>query len=217
VSNYHFDLPYGSLLNYIPKKEYDDAVLSRNVIDRVKSGNEEIIGDVIDLIASQEAATPLKDFLTPDSLLIPVPRSSLVKADTVWPSKVIAEEMMKRGYGTVLKPTIERTKPIRKSSNQSAEDRPTVQEHLETLEIAIPPELTDPKTIILIDDVVTQGNVSIACAELLKNIYPDSDIRLFAVARTRGFKNDGLNFFEPYIGKIRYYFKSGKTYRDPDN
>lgn len=191
-------------------------MLSRNVLDRVKSGNEEIIGDVIDLIESQKESSPVKDFLTPDSLLIPVPRSSLIKSDAVWPSKVIAEEMKKRGYGTVLKPTIERTKPIRKSSNQAAEDRPTVQEHLETLGIAIPSELTDPKTIILIDDVVTLGSVTVACAELLKKIYPDSDIRLFAIARTRGFKNDSLGFFEPHIGRIRYY-KSGKTYRDPDN
>lgn len=216
MSNYHFDLPYGSLLNYIPKKEYEDAVLSRNVLDRVKSGNEVIIGDVFDLITSQEEASPLKDFLTPDSLLIPVPRSSLIKPDAVWPSKIIAEEMLKKRYGSLLKTSIERTQPIRKSSNQSAEDRPSVQEHIETLGITIPPELTDPKTIILIDDVVTQGRVSVACAELLKQIYPDSEIMLFAIARTRGFENDGLSFFEPHIGKIRY-FKSGKTYRDPDN
>lgn len=213
MSNYHFDLPYGSLLNYIPKKTYPQAVFSREVVDKVKSGNEKVIGQVIDLIDARPQAAPLKDFLTPDSLLIPVPRSSLIKPGSVWPSKIIAEELLKRGYGSMLKPTVERTEPIRKSSNQVAEDRPTVQEHLKSLGIALPAELTDPKTIILVDDVVTQGSVSVACAELLKQIYPDSEIKLFAIAKTKGFGDDEFNAFEPHVGDVRY-FKSGKTFRE---
>jgi predicted amidophosphoribosyltransferase len=215
VSNYHFDLPYGSVLNYIPQKNYPQAVLSRDVIDKVKSGNEKVIGQIIDLIDTREQASSLKDFLTPDSLLIPVPRSSLIKSDSVWPSNIIAEELIKRGYGTVLKPTIVRKEPIRKSSNQTAEDRPTVKEHLETLGLVLPAELTDPKTIILVDDVVTQGSVSVACAELLKQIYPDSEIKIFAIAKTKGFGDEEFNSFEPHVGAIRYY-NSGKTFRDPD-
>lgn len=213
MSNYHFDLPYGSLLNYIPKKTYPQVVLSRDVVDKVKSGNEKVIGQIIDLVDTREQASSLKDFLTPDSLLIPVPRRSLIKSDSVWPSKIIAKELMKKGYGSALKTTIDRTEPIRKSSSQAGEDRPTVKEHLETLGLVLPAELTDPKTIILVDDVVTQGSVSVACAELLKQIYPDAEIKIFAIAKTKGFGDEEFNTFEPHVGSIRYYI-SGKTFRE---
>ena len=213
--NFPFDLPYWSLLNYIPNKKYDQAQKSREVIAKVKSGNEKIIKQIISLIDERPIAEALKHFLTPRALLVPIPRSSLMMTGSVWPSKIIAEEMIKQGYGQQVKYMLERRIAVRKSSQQSSEDRPSIKEHIDSLHICAPAELTDPETIILVDDVVTKGSIAIACFECLRNIYPDHRFMLFTIAKTQGFGGTGeLDALAPHTGIIRYY-ESGNCYRDP--
>lgn len=211
----HSDIPYGSLLNYIPRGNYDQAAQAKQAVGRTKAGDDKAIEYLISLIESRPLANNLKEFIGSGALIVPVPRSSLIKPDSVWPSKLIAEELAKQGYGKEARYAIERHAPIRTSSQQAAANRPSIKEHTETLRVVMPPQLGDPKVIILVDDVVSKGSTVLACAEILQKAYPDYTIKIFTIARTRFESADEFNALDPHVGVIRYYPSSGLCYRDP--
>nr|WP_296430315.1 hypothetical protein [Roseovarius sp. BRH_c41] len=64
------------------------------------------------------------------------------------------------------------------------------------------------------DDVVTIGRTSFACAELLRVVCPDAEIRILAIIQTQGLQEDFEKIVDPAIGTIIGY-PSGKTHRDP--
>ena len=53
-----------------------------------------------------------------------------------------------------------------------------------------------------------------ACAELLRAVCPDAEIRIFAMIRTQGLQDDIEKIVDPSTGIIMGY-PSGKTHRDP--
>jgi len=58
------------------------------------------------------------------------------------------------------------------------------------------------------------GRTSFACAELLRAVCPDAEIRIFAMIRTQGLQDDIEKIVDPATGIIVGY-PSGKTHRDP--
>ncbi len=76
--------------------------------------------------------------------------------------------------------------------------------------------LQDPAPqITLVDDVLTLGRTGIASALVLKEAYPDADIRLFTLLRTRSIKGDIRHLIYPVTGKVSGTRKSGKATRKP--
>jgi len=65
-----------------------------------------------------------------------------------------------------------------------------------------------------VDDVLTMGRTSFACAELLRDVCPDAEIRIFAMIRTQGLQEDIERIVDPATGIIIGY-PSGKTHRGP--
>lgn len=71
-----------------------------------------------------------------------------------------------------------------------------------------------PDQITLVDDVLTMGRTTVACAELLQEQYPEASIRIFAMLRTLGFQDDIDTVFDPVVGTVTSY-ASGKSHRAP--
>lgn len=204
------DLPYGTFANYSPRGTSELSQKSRQACGHIKAGKIELIKSAIPRIKSENAAV-LAPFLNGDAVLVPVPRSAPLADGALWPAKVIADILADEGLGQEVLPCVRRASAVRKSSSSPGKDRPSVDEHYESL--AVDRELVRPARITLVDDVLTQGRTMIACARHIEEAFPDADIRCFAMIRTQGFV-EIEKIVDPSVGVIHYY-PSGKTFREP--
>jgi uracil phosphoribosyltransferase len=75
-------------------------------------------------------------------------------------------------------------------------------------------DLLVPEQITLVDDVLTMGRTSFACASLLQAAFPLTKIRIFAMIRTQGMVEDIDTIFDPSVGIVTGY-ASGRSFRNP--
>lgn len=185
---------------------------SRNICGGIKSGKVALIQSAVPHLTSA-AAAPLAPFLNQDVTLVPVPRSAPLTDGALWPAKVIADVLLEAGLGGDVLPCIERVTAVRKSSSSPANERPLVHEHYDSLGVV--EELMRPAQITFVDDVLTMGRTMFACALRVHEVYPDAEIRAFAMVRTLGLVPDIDTIVDPATGTITYYQMSGKTHREP--
>lgn len=201
-------LVYGSLIDYSPRDQTEDAHKSRAAKGLVKNGNEKFINVALDLLLKRDSNF-FNEILNSETTLVPVPRSTpLFDKDTVWPSLVIAKVLVAKRLGKKVLPCLIRSKPVPKSSSRYTSDtRTSVEEHYNSFQVN--KELFSPKNITLVDDIITQGRTMYASAQAIHDAFPDSKILAFSLIRTksRDFEKD----FNPSIRYIQYY-SSGKTY-----
>ncbi len=209
-------IEYATFANYSPRGQSEDSVKSRNICGGIKRGRIELLDQV-----TQRLSNPNCQHLTPfidgGSLLVPVPRSSPIPDNALWPAKVICERLRHANFGQDILPCIQRTTAIKKSSSsEGAAGRPTVQEQYDSLVVNVPENnLFGPEKITLVDDVLTLGRTSFACAWRIHEAFPNAEIRLFAIIRTKGFEPELTKFVDPEIGQITYNPSTGKTSRHP--
>ena len=112
-------------------------------------------------------------------MLVPVPRSVLMKPHTVWPAHRICEELVRLGFGDDLLPVVRRTTAVIKSAGSS--ERPTLEQHLRSL--TVQRALLPPSRLLVVDDVVTSGTTMMACAQKLGEAFPGVPVAGFSLAR----------------------------------
>lgn len=144
--------------------------------------------------------------------LVPVPRSAPLPDGALWPAKVICDVLLEHGFGHDIQTLLRRTKAVQKSSTSPADGRPLVPIHIDSIEAERP--LFPPQKITIVDDVITKGVTSFACAEIIKSICPSAKIRIFAMIRTQGLLENIEMITDPSTGIITGY-PSGKTHRVP--
>lgn len=184
---------------------------SRKACGAIKRGRVDIIASAIPHLQDPKADI-LLPFLGPDVTLVPVPRSAPLPDGALWPAKVICDVLHEHGFGKDVQTYLKRTKAVPRSSNSPAAERPLVPVHMESIEAEKP--FFVPDKITIVDDVLTMGRTSFACAELLRAACPDAEIRIFAMIRTQGLQGDIEKIVDPAIGTVVGY-SSGKTHRDP--
>ncbi|MVM32148.1 hypothetical protein GO755_19010 [Spirosoma sp. HMF4905] len=195
---------YATVANYSPRGKSRESVHSRNSCYRFKNGNAETLEGFAKYLTGQfEKSALFRDFFGEDVVLVPVPGSSLLVAGGLWPARLIADEIVKAGLADIVIPYLERANAIRKSSGSSQGNRPTVEEQYNSLTVK-KLEVISPKRITIIDDVLTKGRTSFACALRLSEAFPDTRIRVFAPIRTQGLTNDITQFIEPATGDITF-------------
>lgn len=205
-------IPYGTFSNYSPRGSAEISQKSRKICGSIKAGRVGTIESALRHL-KKPAAAPLEPFLNSRATLVPVPRSAPLVAGSLWPSEVIANILKSGGLGSEVLPCIERVTAVPKSSSSPASERPLVGAHYESL--SVNRELIRPEQITMVDDVLTMGRTMFACALRLHEVFPDAEIRAFAMIRTQGLIDDIENIVDPDTGTITYYEKSGKTHRDP--
>lgn len=206
-SNYE----YGTFVNYSPRGQSELSKRSRGTCGAIKAGRIDIIESAIPHLR-QEKSNVLHPFLGPDVTLVPIPRSAPLPDGALWPAKVICDVLCEHGFGTEVQTYLTRTKAVPRSSHSPAAERPLVDAHLDSIEAERP--FFVPDKITLVDDVLTMGRTSFACAERMKQVCPEAEVRIFAMIRTQGFVDDIEKIVDPATGIIIGY-PSGKTHRDP--
>lgn len=177
----------------------------------VKAGKITVIESALRHLEKPHARV-LRPFLNPEVTLVPVPRSAPLAENALWPSKVIADVLAANGYGREVCALIERSVAVRKSSISPASERPLIPEHMASMSVLA--DMLSPDQITLVDDVLTKGSTTVACANLLQERYQNATIRIFAMMRTQGFVDDIEKIVDPSVGFVIGH-DSGKPYREP--
>lgn len=206
-------LKFASLLSYVPKRRWDDKKFSDERLTRFKLSVEYMrslkhadvppVGllSIYDSIAKWCADGRLfPNFFSSGAVLIPIPGSSLTKPDTMWAPKILAESLVSVGLGSSVATCISRVAYVRKSATSSPEDRPMPIKHCETM--AVTRMVTEPASILLVDDVVTRGATFLGAACRVAELYPNVDIRAFAAMRTVSDGNTFNDIMDPCDGTI---------------
>lgn len=205
------EFPYATFANYSPRGTAEPSVRSRTICGALKAGRVSQIERALPRL-EEPAAAVLQPFLNPEVTLVPVPRSAPLREDALWPSRVIADVLHGAGYGGNVEALVERVTAVPKSAFAGQGERPLIHEHKASMRVRA--DMFVPEQITLVDDVLTMGRTTAACAELLQEQFPFSTIRIFAMMRTQGFVGDIAAVFEPSTGIITSY-PSGKSHREP--
>jgi len=152
-------------------------------------------------------------FFQSNTILVPVPKSSLMQPGALWVPERLATALVKMGLGKSVYQYLIRFKALRKSASSLAGDRPTPTEHYESL--LVQKSLVEPDEILLIDDVVTRGHTLLGAASRLFSVYPNAHIRAFAAMRTMSTPSDFKNWYDPCDGTITFRPQNDDTLRRP--
>jgi predicted amidophosphoribosyltransferase len=217
VPNCLSEVGFGSFLAYSPKGSSELSRRSRTWTYNIKQDKEGAIARVVDALAREiaagNAASVLRPILTPTALLVPCPRSAPLVGGGLWPSERIAQALKGRGFGADVAPILKRRTPIRASSTAPRGERPSVQEHIDTMDATDDRVMYTPREVVVVDDVVTKGSTLLAAASWIRELYPDAEVKTFALVRTLGLQPEIDTLIASCGGTIRYAY--GKAVREP--
>lgn len=214
------ELEFGSFLTYSPHGNSEMALLSKTAMSDLKN-DKYITFDSKQILMSKYLAEAIKkrldrlpfaEYFKVDPILIPTPKSSLSKSNTLWVPQRLATALVEVGLGKDVKPLLQREKSVAKSSTSLPENRPKPIEHYNSM--AVKETLDDPKEILLIDDVITRGATLLGAANKLVDAFPNARIHAFAFMRTISILDKFVKIFDPCKGKI-ILRDDGSTIRRP--
>ncbi|MEM7048932.1 MAG: phosphoribosyltransferase [Acidobacteriota bacterium] len=153
----------------------------------------------------------LETVLSPTAALVPVPRSSLIGPDSLWPPFELATALVDQGLGGQVLPILKRTRAVPKAAFAAPGERSSAQDHFET--IAVDQDQEVPRTLILVDDIITTGASILGTASLLRRSWPTAEIRAFLAYLPLSF-GEVESIVDPQIGSIQLR-PDGSTSRTP--
>lgn len=194
---------FGSLLTYCPHGRMLDATNeerhSVGVMHALK--DDELIPDpdstegglmlmsswVAREVSRRMGTLPFRHYFGAETVLIPMPKSGKMLENELWVPFRIAKAMNAAGIGRAVIPSLIRATPIRKAAWSPSWERPTAQEHFDTMAVET---MTKPDQVVLVDDVVTTGATLLGGANRLMSVFPDVKISAFAAIRTQSNRLD---------------------------
>ena len=216
-----YTLRYGALFAYSPHGLSENERLSRSYRTAVKGdetisiSGEEISMSVLIARAIHEARDdlPFWRLFEEKPILVPARSTSLMKADSLWVPFRIATELLKVGLGSEVSTCLERVQPLQKAATSTSGNRPTVAQHQASQRVQ--KLISEPESILIIDDVVTSGATLVGSARCLLAAFPSARISAFAAMRTVSRLGGFTQIVDPVLSNITLY-PSGKTHRHPD-
>jgi predicted amidophosphoribosyltransferase len=212
------DIRFGSLAVYSPRDNGRYSVVSRNLCHAVKQdqfltlGGQHVraISRMVQRLGEKIAGSALEPYFSDGPVLVPAPRSSPVKPDSLYPARLICEELAGNGFGSEVRVLLHRTHAVRKAATAGPGERPTARNHYDSLRVDR--ELLTPGSIMVVDDVITTGSMLIACVSRLKEIYPRAAVRAFGLIRTQS-SGEVTAIYDLAEGEI--ILRSGRCQRNP--
>ena len=214
-------LDFGSLLCYCPRPSSTAMQDAYQVMLAIKQdpfgGDPPILMSERIAKAVQEnmSSLPFAYFFQPDTVLVPVPKSSLMLPDTLWVPQRIATALARRGVGSQVDSCLVRVKAVRKAASSRASDRPKPKEHFASLSVQRRISGPPPKEILLVDDMITRGSTLLGTANRLAEAFPGTRIRAFGAMTTISDRTDFVALTKPLIGSIQYRPSTEDTIRRP--
>ena len=194
------EVRFGAFFAYAPKGTSEASQRGLRVRDLVKKAHTEFLQRAATRIAAHHEHE-LASIFTADTTLVPAPRSTPIKEGWLWPGDRIAQALLAGGLGADVEHLLERTRAVPKAAfSAGAGDRPTIKTHMDTL--AVRTSLYIPMRVVIVDDVITRGTMSYACAELLRKEFPEIDVAVFALLRTMSGRAEIDSHIDPYVGTI---------------
>lgn len=205
-------VPFSACFVYAPRGVGPASASGRLLCHRVKASDPLWIpryaGCVVQLWLR---GSHFRRVFTQDSVLVPVPGSAASRYGP-WPSWQLAIAFRELGLAREVWVALERRVPVTKSATALVGQRPTLEQHFNSLSVKAVPK-PPPQKIILIDDVITKGRTVLAAAARLRGLLTDADIRAFVLVRTLGFQNRVVRVLEPCEGYV--YQAGGDARREP--
>jgi len=215
-------LEFGALLTYTPRgysvkmqdaREFMIALKNERFVEDPQNGKLVLMSEWIAKTIQRNMTTlPFASFFQPNTILVPTPKSSLMRPDTLWVPERIASALTKRGFGNKVISCLTRTKSVPKAASSLAKERPKSIEHYKSMSVT--GILSKPDEIILVDDIVTRGSTLLGAANRLADAFPQTRIRAFAAIRTISNPGEFDKLYDPCIGTIELR-ESGDTLRRP--
>ncbi len=144
----------------------------------------------------------ISDFFSDRPLIIPVPGCRASVAPPQGLAGGLAAALVAAGLGSANCGWLQRVRTVPKSGTAGAGRRPTVAQHYESMRVDRGGE--SPRSILLVDDIVTKGRTLLAAASRVREAFPESTVRAFALMRTVGFAPDVNQIVSPCVGVIRW-------------
>ncbi len=210
-------LPVFSLFPSSKKGDPQAVETASKIVQNVKKSRIGFLNVYFDQIISLEDKQNLNDFIPFTSTLIPLPKSAPLLENAVWPGRDICEMLLSKGLGGDYQPLIKRIRAVPKAAFQlNAEERPTVEVHINSMELDESTVFSEHiYEIVLVDDVVTQGRTAYAAFVKLQARFPGIPIKLFALTRSDSFHKIN-HWSDPARSEIIFYPSSGKTFHNMD-
>jgi hypothetical protein len=156
-----------------------------------------------------EQAAKLAGFFRPTDVLVPVP--GCTPRASGWAAANLAQALVHEGLGTMAWPGLRRVCAVPKSATAAPGTRPSVALHYESFWVER--SAVNPKSVVLIDDVITKGRTLLAAAARVREAFPGAQIRAFALLRTMGLVPGIEHVLDPCKGEIRW--QAGDAQRMP--
>lgn len=212
---------FGSLLSYTPNPSTAESQKAKDVMYAIK--NDSSIEDppiqtsdwIARTIQENMATLPFSALFRKNPVLVPVPRSTLAQADSLWVPHRIASALFKERIGKEVLACVTRAEPIRKAASSTASQRPRPSEQYRTMRVQGSVSEPQPEEIVMVDDIVTRGATFLGAANRLVEAFPKARIRAFAAMRTISNSSEFTTLYNPCAGTIEYRENTDDSLRRP--
>lgn len=180
-------VPYAACYAHAPLAQDPESCRGRSLCERLKRADPATLAHMsVEVWRQVRGLGRFGAFFGRDVVLIPVP-SSGCSPGPIWVGGQLAQCLRELALARAVWPGLRRRHPVRKSATAAPGQRPSVGEHYASLRVVRPwvgGRSAAPARIVLVDDVVTRGRTLLAATVRVREAFPASQIRAFALMYT---------------------------------
>lgn len=204
-------LDYAAALVYSPRGISDVSKKSRRCRDALKGAHPRFLAQAATLVARHAAEGRFLGFFGPGVTLVQVPGSAPRRdKSSLWVAERLRLALRSAGIAGQVWAPLRRVTAVAKSAYAARGERPSVQEHIQSL--CVDDRFSPTEHIVLVDDVVTKGRTPLAAASVIMAAIPGVDVKAFALIRTMGLVPEIDVIVDPVVGHISW---NGDAERQP--